>query len=85
MERAFAYAEKPVWSDTASMGHGNRYDTVVDLLLVKDSIDPDLKGRGGWTPLLWAAHNGHKAVVQLLLAIGKVNIDAKDESGRTPL
>jgi ankyrin repeat protein len=65
---------------------GNGYDTVVALLLAKDSIDPDLKdSQSGRAPLSWAAEQGHEAVVQLLLATGKVDIDSKDMNGRTPL
>ncbi|KAH9224675.1 heterokaryon incompatibility protein-domain-containing protein [Leptodontidium sp. 2 PMI_412] len=46
---------------------GNEYINVVNLLLAKDSIDPDLKdNQYGRTPLSWAAENGHEAVVKLL-------------------
>jgi ankyrin repeat protein len=62
------------------------HESVVQLLLAKDGIDPDLKdSKSGQTPLSWAAEGGHEAVVQLLLATGKVDVDSKDKDGRTPL
>jgi ankyrin repeat protein len=45
---------------------GNGNDAIADLLLVKDSIDPDLKDGCGQTPLWRAAENGHEAAVKLL-------------------
>jgi ankyrin repeat protein len=64
---------------------GNGYYAVVNLLLAKDGISPDLNDRNRRTPLSWAAENGHEAVVKLLLETGKVNIDLRDSEGRTPL
>ena len=57
------------------------------LALLKNGHHPDLKDTEyGWTPLLWAAQNGHEAVVKLLLADDRVYPDSKDtEYGRTPL
>jgi ankyrin repeat protein len=37
----------------------------------------------GWTPLLWAAENGHEAEVRLLLTTGDVDIDS-DKDGEIP-
>ena len=69
-----------------SWAAGNGYNTVVDLLLTKDGIDPDLKdSQSGRAPLSWAARGGHEAVVKLLLATGKVDIDSKDKDGQAPL
>ena len=69
-----------------SWAAGNGYNTVVDQLLTKDSMDSNLKdSQSGRTPLSWAARNGHEAVVKLLLATGQVEIDSKDREGRTPL
>ncbi|PVH68556.1 ankyrin, partial [Cadophora sp. DSE1049] len=48
-------------------------------------VEVDAKSMFGWTPLWWAARNGHEAIVKLLLETGKVEVDAKDEDGRTPL
>ncbi|KAG4437278.1 hypothetical protein IFR05_007255 [Cadophora sp. M221] len=65
---------------------GNGYNAVVNLLLAKDDIDPDLKdNQYGQTPLSWAAENGHEAVVKLPLETGKVEVDSKDNGGQTPL
>jgi hypothetical protein len=69
-----------------SWATGNGYNAVVKLLLVKDSIDPDLQdSQYSRTPLSWAAEGGHEAVVKLLLATGQVEVDSKDNNGRTPL
>ncbi|RYP32296.1 hypothetical protein DL767_005271 [Monosporascus sp. MG133] len=48
-------------------------------------VDIDAKDDSGYTPLFWAAENGHEAMVKLLLSTGKVDPDAKNNSGRTPL
>jgi ankyrin repeat protein len=38
----------------------------------------------GWTPLHFAAVNGHKEIVELLIA-KSANVNAKNSSGETPL
>jgi len=38
----------------------------------------------GWTPLHWAALEGHKGMAELLLA-NKADVNAKDNKGYTPL
>jgi hypothetical protein len=69
-----------------SWAAGNGYNAVVNLLLAKDDINPDLKdSQYGQTPLSWAARNGHEAIVKLLLETGQVEADSKDKYGRTPL
>ena len=42
------------------------YETVVELLLGKDGVDPDSKSNSDWTLLSCAAGKEHKAVVKLL-------------------
>lgn len=39
----------------------------------------------GFTPLFWAAVEGHEAVAKILLETGTVGVDRKDTEGRTPL
>jgi ankyrin repeat protein len=57
---------------------------VVKLLLETGKVEADSKDQDDWTPLWWAAKNGHDAVVKLLLETGKVKADLKDQDGRTP-
>jgi len=47
----------------------------------------DTNGRdfGGYTPLAWAARNGHDEMVKMLLGWETVNPDKPDNSGQTPL
>ncbi|KAM6529647.1 hypothetical protein FALCPG4_007776 [Fusarium falciforme] len=54
------------------------------LLLATGKADVDTKDRDGWTPLSYAAENGHEAVVGLLLDRG-AHTEAADAWGRTPL
>ncbi|KAK3290943.1 uncharacterized protein B0H64DRAFT_49913 [Chaetomium fimeti] len=42
------------------------YEAIVHLLLQTGQVDVDSKDNNGWTPLSWAAANGHEAVVCLL-------------------
>ena len=39
----------------------------------------------GYTPLAWAARNGHEEAVKVLLERGKANPDERDNDGKTPL
>ncbi|KAF2183575.1 ankyrin [Zopfia rhizophila CBS 207.26] len=56
------------------------------IALLNSGHDPDIKDTYGWTPLLWAARNGHEAVVKLLLAKDVVDPDSEDTYfGQTPL
>jgi ankyrin repeat protein len=77
----FSYGLTPL-SWAAENGH---YD-VVDWILTKDNVDPDIKeGPHSQTPLLRAADNGHEAVVKLLLKTGKVDPNMKNNDSQTPL
>jgi hypothetical protein len=63
----------------------NGYYRLVNLLLAKTEMDPDVSDNYGRTPLWWAAEGGHEAVVKLLLDTGKVDVNVKDYLGWTPL
>lgn len=44
---------------------------VVELLLAHKDIEFDSQDRGyGWTPLAWAARDGHEAMTELLIDHG---------------
>jgi ankyrin repeat protein len=64
----------------------NREADLVELLLSKDSINPDPRNSwNGQTPLFCAVRKGHKEIVKLLLMNNNVNSDSKDFFGWTPL
>ena len=44
----------------------------------------DAKEEDGWTPLHWAAYNGHTDVVKALIT-AEADVDAKNKWGSTPL
>jgi ankyrin repeat protein len=48
---------------------GRGYKAIVKLLLETQKVDIDSEDKNKWTPLLWAAWNGH-ATVELLLEKG---------------
>ena len=33
-------------------------------------MDPNTQDEGGWTPIVWAADNGHMETAKLLLTLG---------------
>ena len=68
-----------VWA--ASHGH----EAVVNILLARDDVDPDLKNDSGQTLLSLAASNGREAMVNLLLARDTVNPNSQDKYDKTPL
>ncbi|KAH0538139.1 hypothetical protein FGG08_005247 [Glutinoglossum americanum] len=75
-------------TNTTILHLASRYDllsVITAAVRLKDKPDVDSKDEYGWTPLSWAAKNGHEAVVKLLLDTGKVDVDLKDRYGRTPL
>ncbi|KAI1299150.1 purine and uridine phosphorylase [Xylaria venustula] len=48
--------------------------------------DVDATDSHDWTPLYWAAQNGHEASVRLLLEADRISLDLEDKKdGRTPL
>ena len=68
-----------VW---AAMGGHER---VVEMLLKRGDIDPDMPGEDGQTPLWFGAWYGSEGVVKMLLERDEVNPDTQDNYGQTPL
>ena len=58
---------------------------VVNILLARDDVDPDLKNDSGQKLLWLAASNRREAIVNLLLARDDVDPDLTNDSGHTPL
>ena len=53
-------------------------------LLLANKAEVNAKDNRRWTPLHWAAAQGHKDVAELLLA-NKAEVNAKDKDGEMPL
>jgi ankyrin repeat protein len=58
---------------------------VEELLDPAHKNDADPKGANGWTPLFYAAQQGHDAVARLLLKSGRVDLDTIGNDACTPL
>jgi ankyrin repeat protein/uncharacterized membrane-anchored protein YhcB (DUF1043 family) len=58
---------------------------VEELLDTAHKNDTDPKDANGWTPLFYAAQQGHDAVARLLLKRGRVNPDTVGNDAWTPL
>jgi len=58
---------------------------VVDALLEMECYDVNEGDLAGYTPLAWAAQNGHGGVVQMLLEREEIIPDKPDSEGQTPL
>ena len=42
-------------------------------------MDPNTQDEGGWTPIVWAADNGHMETAKLLLTLGaNPNVQGND-------
>jgi hypothetical protein len=52
--------------------------------LIGQGASVEAKNNDGWTPLIWAAANGHETICRLLIA-NKASVEAKDNDGWTPL
>ncbi|EED18510.1 ankyrin, putative [Talaromyces stipitatus ATCC 10500] len=50
-----------------------------------DGVNPDSKDRDGWTPLFYAASEGHETIVKLLLNMDGVDPNSRTDNGLTPL
>lgn len=61
------------------------HDSIVELLLATDGINPNLRGFHGDTPLSLAVEVGNERVVKLLLAADGINPNSQDSDGRTAL
>jgi hypothetical protein len=63
----------------------NGFTTSVNRLLSIRNINVNVKDDwNGWTPLYFAAYNGHVEIIRLLLQNG-AEVNAKDNHGHTPL
>jgi len=58
---------------------------VVTGLIELGCCDINEKDILGFTPLAWAAHNGHDETVRILLEWEEVNSDEPNNSGQSPL
>jgi len=58
---------------------------VMSLLFGRGYVNPDKADDFGWTPLSWAARNGHGGAVKLLLEREDVSPNRPDNDGQTPL
>ena len=60
---------------------------MVDLLLRQPCIDATLCGSNGWTPIMWAARNGHVRVVERLCGHSPLlaRLDATNANGSSAL
>ncbi|KAF3913241.1 Ankyrin-1 [Arthrobotrys entomopaga] len=75
------------WKGRTPLIHATRrgYETICQLLLATEHINPNSKDDNGGTPLSYAAESGLGSLVQLLLANERVDPDSRDNKGRTPL
>ncbi|KAJ5080905.1 hypothetical protein N7456_013615 [Penicillium angulare] len=60
-------------------------DEVIRVLLMTQTRLELLEEKYSWSPLSWAAINGHANIVETMLRTGRVNINSKDNDGRTLL
>ncbi|KAK0756392.1 hypothetical protein N5P37_011044 [Trichoderma harzianum] len=73
--------QRGILSHLAELGD----QTMVEFYIVSsDKANIESDDKNGWTPLWWAAKNGHEDVIKLLLAAG-ANINIKDKHGQTLL
>ena len=61
------------------------HDSVVELLLRREDVNPNMLGKDGVTPLSLAAYHWYDRVVELLLAREDLSPDMPDIYGVTPL
>jgi ankyrin repeat protein len=54
------------------------------MYLMEAGAQVNSKDKDGWTPLHWAAWNGHLDIVQILLPNG-ADVNAKDSDGFQPI
>jgi len=64
---------------------GNGHEGVVEILLRRDDVSPDIPNGDDLTPLCCAASNGQEGVVKILLGRDDVNPSKPNKWGHTPL
>jgi ankyrin repeat protein len=64
---------------------GIEHETVMQLLLANESVDPNFKNEKDRMPLSLAISIGHEAIMKLLLAKDSVDPNSKNKNNRTPL
>jgi len=84
--RCYSINEADFWGcGPLSWASRNGHQGVVEVLLGREGVNPDMPDKWGQAPLLLAAQNGHEGVVKILLGREEVNPDRSDQWDLTPL
>lgn len=75
---------KPAYYGTELLLAANKGDTAMIKLLITAGADPNTYYKG-WTPLMYAAYNGHHDCVKVLSKAPGIDINKANDTGWTPL